>query len=224
MKLFPNRYHMLISSLPPLPTRFEVDRLPISPERLRDRLRMLEPEDAIEIELMIEILKWGRQFEEADDGAVVRRYDELMQKVTNRLIREVLITAMDGRMIMTALRLRRRGLGPLRVGIGRWPDHIRRHFDAPDLKLGHLYPWIVEVDNLLAAGDLVALQRNLMGSLWAYLRRRADEFYFSFEAVVLYVARWDMIRNWLELQADHGQAIFETLIKEALGDHANIYS
>ena len=34
---------MLVSSLPPLPVRFEVPRLPITIERLQGRLRMLEP-------------------------------------------------------------------------------------------------------------------------------------------------------------------------------------
>ena len=45
MKLFPNSYHQLISSLPPLPSRLDACGLPISQERLQDRLRMLEPED-----------------------------------------------------------------------------------------------------------------------------------------------------------------------------------
>jgi Protein of unknown function (DUF2764) len=223
MKLWSNSYHMLISSLPPLPARFEVDRLPISLEKLRDRLRMLEPEDAREIGLMIEILSWSRQFEEADDAAVVKRYDELMQKVTNQLVRETLSAGMDVRMIITTLRRRRRGLGPAAVGIGQWSDHVRRHFNVPDLRLGHVFPWIVKVDQMIAAGDLLTLHRNMIGSVWAYLKKRADEFYFSFEAVVLYVARWDVIRQWHELQPQRGRTIFETLVKEALGNHANIY-
>ena len=111
---------MLISSLPPLPPSFEVDRLPITAERLQDRLRMLESEDAREIGQMIEILRWSRQFEEPNDTAVVQRYAELMQGVTNQLVREVLTLGMDVRMITTALRRRRRGLGPPAIGIGRW--------------------------------------------------------------------------------------------------------
>lgn len=114
MKPRSNHYHMLISSLPPLPPRFDVDRLPISPERLQDRLRMLEPEDAQEIARLMEVLRWAQQFEEPNDDAVVKRYDELIQGVRNPLVREVVTVAMDARMIMTALRRRRRGLGPPR--------------------------------------------------------------------------------------------------------------
>src|SRR5262249_28100254 len=84
-----NSYYMLISSLPALPTRFEIDRQPITLERLQSRLRMLEPEDAEEISRMLGVLKWSAQFAEASDMAVVRRYDELMEGISNPLIREV---------------------------------------------------------------------------------------------------------------------------------------
>ena len=89
-----NSYYMLISSLPALPTRFDVDRLPMTLERLDARLRMLEPEDAEEINRMLAVLRWMSQFVEARDTAVVRRYGELMQEITNPLVREVLAAGM----------------------------------------------------------------------------------------------------------------------------------
>ena len=57
-----NMYYMLVSSLPALPPRLDVDRLPITLERLQARLRMLEPEDAQEISRMLDILglAWSR--------------------------------------------------------------------------------------------------------------------------------------------------------------------
>ena len=224
MKLWSSRYYMLISSLPPLPPSFEVDRLPITAERLQDRLRMLESEDARDIGQMIEILRWSRQFEEPNDTVVVQRYAELMQGVTNQLVREVLTLGMDVRMITTALRRRRRGLGPPTIGIGRWLEHIRRHFNRPDLGLGHVFPRIAEYERLLEQGDVLNLHRGLLQATWAYLKRRADDYYFSFEAVVLYVARWNIIRQWQELQAERGRPIFEALVTEALGEYADIYS
>src|SRR5215831_1155660 len=111
---------MLISSLPALPPRLDVDRLPITFERLQGRLRMLEPEDAQEINRMLDILAWSHQFEEADDAAVVKRYDELMQALTHPLVREVFAALMDVRMVVAALRRRRHGLGPPTVGFGQW--------------------------------------------------------------------------------------------------------
>ena len=225
MKRRSNSYHMLISSLPALPPRFDVERLPITLERLQGRLRMLEPEDAKEIERMLAVLRWGNEFEEPSDVAVVQRYDALMHDITNPLVHDILAYGMDVRMIAVALRSRRRALALPRVGIGQWFDHIRHNFNQPDFKLGQVFPWLPEAERLLAQGDLLTLYRSyVLGAEWTYLKKRAEDYSFSFEAVVLYIARWDIIRRWQQLQAERGRAIFETLVTEALGAYANIYS
>jgi hypothetical protein len=225
MKWWSNSYHMLISSLPALPPRFEVERLPITFERLQGRLRLLEPEDAEEIERLLAVLRWGNQFAEASDVAVVQRYDALLHDLSTPLVRDILVHMMDVRMIAVALRSRRRGLGPPTVGIGQWCDHIRHNFNQPDFRLGQVFPWIPAAERLLAQGDLLTLYRQyVLGATWTYLKKRAEDYSFSFEAVVLYVARWDIMRRWQQLQAERGRAIFETLVTEALGEYANIYS
>ena len=224
MKLRSNTYHMLISSLPPLPTRFDVDRLPITRERLRNRLRMLEPLDADEIDRMLQVLRWSRQFEEANDTAVVKRYAALMQTITNPFVHDVLTIGADVRMITVALRSRHRGLGPPAIGIGRWVQHIRRHFNQPDFGLGHLFPRIEEYGRLIELGDMLKLNRLLLDSTWTYFSRYANDYYFSFEAVVLYVLRWNIIRQWQELNAERGRPIFETLVREALGEYVDFYA
>jgi len=224
MKLRWNAYHMLVCSLPPLPSRLEEMRRPMTLERLQNRLRMLEPSDAAEMGRMLAILQWSRQFEEPNDSAVVERYTALMRALENPLACEVLSAAMDVRMITVALRRRRHGLGPPEIGIGAYLQHIRRHFNQPDLGLGHLFPRINEYQQLLEQGDVLNLNRRLLEATWMYLKRRADDYYFSFEAVVLYVARWNIIRQWQDLDAERGRPIFEALVTEALGEHANIYS
>lgn len=220
-----NSYYMLISSLPALPTRFDVDRLPMTLERLHARLRMLEPEDAEEINRMLAVLRWMSQFVEARDTAVVRRYGELMQEITNPLVRGVLAAGMDMRMIFSALRRRRHGLGPPTVGFGRWFEHIRRHFNEPDFGLGRVLPWLIPFNQLLEQGDVLTLYRRLLGEEWAYMRKRAQDYdTFSFEAVVLYVARWDIMRRWQQLQPERGRAVFETLVTEAMGEYSELHS
>jgi uncharacterized protein DUF2764 len=220
-----NSYYMLISSLPALPTRFDVDRLPITLERLQARLRMLEPEDAREIGRMLDVLSWSSQFAEARDTAVVKRYGELMQEIINPLARDVLAAGMNTRMIMAALRRRRHGLGPPTVGFGQWFEHIRRHFNKPDFGLSHVFPWLIPFDQLLEQGDVLTLYRRVLGEAWTYMRKRTQDYdTFSFEAVVLYIARWDIIRRWLQLQPERGRVVFEALVKEAMGEYTKLYS
>jgi|SRR5579862_1025790 len=220
MKLWSNSYHMLVASLPPLPPRFDVDHLPITLERLQERLRLLEPEDAEEMARMMAVLQWSRQFKEADDATVVRRYGELMRGITNPLVREVLTVGLDVRMVTTALRRRRRGMGPPPVGIGQWVDHIRLHFNEPDFGLGHIYPRLAELAPQFEQGDVLSVNRGMLAGVWRYLKHRADDFSFSFEAVVLYVIRWNLLSQWQHLEAERGRPIFEALVTEALGEYA----
>jgi hypothetical protein len=220
-----NSYHMLVSSLPVLPPRFEVERLPITLERLQARLRMLEPEDSQQVNRMLDILAWSRQVVEATDADVVKRYGNLMRVVTNPLMRDVLGVGMDVRMIVAALRRRRHGLGAPVIGLGQWFGHIHRHFNQLDFGLGHVLPWLREFDQLLEHEDVLTLYRGVLGKTWAYVRKRMQDYdSFSFEAVVLYIARWDIIRHWHQLQAERGRAVFEALVTEAMGEHAKLYS
>src|SRR5260370_40220484 len=167
----PHSYYMLISSLPALPARFEVDRLPITLERLQARLRMLEPEDAQTINRMLDILDWSRQIVEATDAAVVKRYSDLMREVTNPLVREVVFVGIDVRMIVAALRRRRHGLGAPAVGLGQWSGHIRRHFNQPDFGLGYVFPWLLPFDQLLEHQDVLTLYRRLLGKTRPNVRK-----------------------------------------------------
>jgi len=216
---------MLVSSLPALPPHFEVDRLPITFERLQKRLHLLEPEDAETMNRMLDILAWSRQVVEATDAAVVKRYSDLMREVANPLVREVLGVGIDVRMIVAALRRRRHGLGAPVAGLGDWFGHIRRHFNQPDFGLGHVFPWLLPFDQLLEHEDVLTLYRRMLAETWAYVRRRTQDYdCFSFEAVVLYIARWDIIRHWKQLQAECGRAVFEALVTEAMGEYAKLYS
>jgi hypothetical protein len=186
---------------------------------------MLEPEDAREIGRMLGVLRWSGQFEEAKDAAVAKRYGELMQEITTPLVHEVLAAGMNMRMIVAALRRRRRGLGPPTVGFGRWFEHIRRHFNQPDFGLGQVIPWLVPFNQMLEQSDVLALYRRVLQETWTYLRKRSQDYdNFSFEAVVLYIARWDIIRRWQQLQPERGRSIFEALVTEAMGEHAKLYS
>src|SRR4029077_7146203 len=114
--------------------------------------------------------------EESNDAAVVKRYGELMQEVTNPLVREVLTHLLDVRMIHTALRRRRRGAGPPPPGIGPWVEHIRRHFNQPDFGLGHVFPRIAQLAPLLEQGDVLNLHRGLVEARWAELKRRSEDY------------------------------------------------
>ena len=167
----------------------------------------------------------ARQIVEASDAAVVKRYSDLMREVTNPLVREVVGVGIDVRMIVATLRRRRRGLDAPAIGFGQWFGHIRRHFNQPDFGLGYVFPWLLPFNQLLEHQDVLTLYRRMLGETWAYMRMRMQDYdSFSFEAVVLYIARWDIVRHWQQLQVERGRCFQKTLVTEAMGEYAKLYS
>jgi hypothetical protein len=212
-------YYMLVASLPHMPRTFEVDQLPISWIRLRQRLAMLSPQDMNVVDQVEGFLRWDRQHPERTDDEVQREYHRLMKNITNEVVRDIIAHRMDVRTITSGLRRRRLGLGPP-SGVGRYVEPIRENWAHPDFRLAREQPWIPLVRRHLEANEPLAAERQLLLATWNRWVQLADKFYFSFETVLLYLARWEIINRWVLLNESVGRQRFETLLTETLGDHA----
>jgi len=210
-----------MASLPHLPAHFEVERNPITLPRLDERLKMLEPEDAAVLEQLVDFLSWDRQPLDRTDEEVIKRYDDLMPTIRNQLVREMIDERMDIRTIVSGLRRRQAGLSPP-PGVGRLVGHIRRNWNHPEFNLQGRNPWIAEFAHLSEAGEAAEAERLLFSVTWKHWSRLAEKYYFTFEAVLLYVARWSIVNRWTSRDVSAGRERFEQLITETLGDHANL--
>jgi hypothetical protein len=217
-----NIYYMLVASLPHMPRYFEVERVPINRIRLEERLRMLRPEDAAVVKQVQDFLLWDRQSRDQSDEEVMRRYDVLMATVTNSLARHLVSFRMDVRTIMSALRRRRRGLPPP-AGVGQWLEHIRRHWTVPHFNLERQHSWVGEAERLLDRGEPLEVERLLLDATWREWARLANHYHFSFETILLYLARWEIVDRWVRLDWELGREKFEKLVTEALDAHGHLY-
>ena len=59
---------------------------------------------------------------------------------------------------------------------------------------------------------------------WKYTKQLADQFHFTFEAVVLYLIRWEVVYRWTQRSSTAGQEKFEQLASEAMGEYANMFA
>ncbi len=215
-------YYTLIASLPSLPPDFDVERTPITRPRLKERLDMLHPQDARVVQQVTAFLAWDRQPLDRTDEEVIDRYDRLMAEISNPLVCEVVETRMDTRTISSGLRRRRAGMPPP-TGVGKWVNHIRQHYKHPEFNLQGRYSWIGPLDRMLHQGDAMGAQRLLFSVNYRLWSRMAERYTFSFEAVILYLARWEIIDRWTTRDAEKGRARFEQLITETLGDYAYLF-
>lgn len=221
-------YYTLVASLPALP-RFEVAKeLPINPERLRRRLGMLDEEDLQAVEIAEAFLHWQRQPIERTDDQIVRHYEQIMGGTQDPTLRDLASFRLEIRTVIAALRRRRLERPPPmpgeRWGVGRYVRRIQRQWHDPDFGLGDQLPWLAEARRLMETGEARALEALVMNLVWDYLDRRATMAFFGFEAVLVYLFKWDILFRWLTYAAEPAEARFEELLVETLGEHGSLFA
>jgi len=211
-------YYTLLASLPPLP-RFEgARRLPISRERLQQRLRMLTPSDARFLEQSAPFLTWQKEVPNLTDREMAMQFKMLAETISDTALNTLITFPVDQRTIMAALRRRHRGLGPPTAeelwGLGHYVRHIERNWENPHFRLAAVYPWVPQAQLHLDAGEVPALDRLLKNVLWDHLDRTVSPYDFGLPAVISYRMKWDMVAQWLTHNAEKAGERFEELVKE----------
>jgi hypothetical protein len=221
------RYVMLISSLPYHGPLFGAHQTPLSRLRLNSRLRILEEADAQALQDLSSVLHWIHQNMSVTDAELIERATRFEAAWGEGFLSDVLRFRMEMRTLYTALRRRRRGetTPPVgqRWGYGRWVRHIERYWNEPGFRLQQVYPWINEAERLIESRDSLALERLLLGIVWSYLTRISEGHEFDFEAVVIYVLRWDLIARWSSYDGARAVKRFDNLVETGLGRYAHLY-
>ena len=216
-----DRYLMLITSLPAHRGLFGAKQTPLSRLRLRQRLRLLEPEDAADLRKLAVLTEWSRLGMDEDDEAIARRARDVLPTVANDFVRDLSTWRLEMRTVVAALRRRHAGEGPpargRAWGFGRWVPHVTRYWSEPNLRLERAFPWLPEARRLLEDGDPVGLERLLLGTVWDHLERVSEGHHFDFEAVVVYCNRWDLVARWTAYEGEAAVARFDELVEAALG-------
>jgi hypothetical protein len=108
-------------------------------------------------------------------------------------------------------------------GYGRWVRHIEQKWSAADFGLGGIMPWVADFSRLMDEGDTLGFEKQLLDLAWRYMSRAADGHFFDFEAVVLYVLRWDTFARWTAYNGELAAERFERLVNEGMGVHASLF-
>jgi Protein of unknown function (DUF2764) len=210
-------YYDLIASLPQLPHFERAERLPITPLRLEQRLRRLRPKHSDQLNRARPLVRWrAERLTRQTDSSFGAAFSKLMDTQLGASLREYVAFRMTQQTLLAALRRKQDGLGlpedSNAWGVGPRVHHIRKHWDAPNFGLEHLFPWLPQANEQLSAADAMGLERLLLDLNWRWLTRCAEQSMFGFEAVVAFVFKWDMLRAWLECDPDRAKVRFTELI------------
>lgn len=212
-------YYELIASLPYLPYFERAEWLPITRLRLGQRLRLLKPGHAGQLARARSLVSWrSDRLLGRTDAEIRAEYGALMAAPLERPLREYVEFRMNQQTLLAALRRKQEGLELPQQrapwGVGPWVRYVRTHWGEQDFRLAHLYPWLPQARDLLAAGDARGLERLLMAGAWRRLDRYAEQSMFGFQAVFSYFFKWDILQAWLACDAEKGKTRFRDLIDQ----------
>jgi hypothetical protein len=215
------RYAMLICYLPPLPQHpFAIKQKPLSRLQLDRRLSLLAPEDARDLAIIEESAHWERIPLATSEQSFLAGARDALKELARPSLRDMLCWRLELRTVVAALRRRRRGLprpaAGAAWGFGACTDHIRRNWEQPDFKLSHRYPWVTAADQCLRDDNPVGLERLLFNTVWNHYTYLAGSHHFDFEAVVLYVLRWNLVDRLARHDPVAATERFKTLLVRGL--------
>ncbi|MCG8462115.1 MAG: hypothetical protein MI919_38010 [Holophagales bacterium] len=215
------RYYTLMASLPALEPPFEEERPPMSRIRLEQRLRMLEPDDARELSALESVMHFDRLDLGAKDVEILERASQVVASIRSPLLREVAEWRLGLRTVIAALR--RRAVGEpapdRREPWGFEPRKraLERGWNRRDFGLSGALPWVETLADLLDRGDARGLERQLLRLVWRYLSRKAWGHHFDFEAVALYVLRWNLLQRASNRDPAEARSRFDSMRAEGWG-------
>lgn len=217
-------YYTLIASLPHLPRFDKADRLPISRERLIQRLNMLDSEDYKLAEIVAEFISWRRQPVGRTNAEIVSIYNKGVKLIfESKLLKPLFELPVNQKTIITALRRREKGLQCPRPGelwgVGPLVPQIEHNWDKPFFKLQSTYPWIVQAQTFLQKGELLKLEFLLANLIWNKMEFVLFKNYFGFEVVAAYLLKWDILQQWLSYNTEEAKARFDELVLETINEY-----
>ena len=224
-----DQYVTLITSLPPhIPKLYATRQTPISRIKLEERLQMLEPDHAQDLAVIENLVHWDRMAIATTDEQMLLRGIETMQHLNNAFIKDIICWRLEERTAVAALR--RRGLGlnapteGVRWGFGRWVRQIESHWHEPAFALEKSLPWLPEAHRLLTEKKYLAMERLLLSLVWDYYGRAVAGHYFDFEAVVVYVLRWNVIERWSRYNSEVAAHRLDVMVESGLDEYKAIFA
>ena len=214
-----DRYTMLISSLPHPHSLFHEKVPPLSRIKLEKRLAVLLPEHKRLLSIVEDILDWRKLQGNLSHQDITRRGKYALAKIHNPTLQQIIQTRLEMRTFLLALRMRKLGQ-PEPEGsnwaFGRWQQHIVRHWHEPGFQLQHVYRWALKAEQLLNDNESRALETLLLDEAYKQLQRYTAQHVFDFEAVVIYVLKWNIIDRIVRYNSHSAERRFRKLLTQSL--------
>ena len=217
-------YHSLLTSLPHIDSLFNSKITPISRYQLERRLSALTFDERKHLNMIEQLMHWDRTKDDADDAELIKFATRARSEVKSKVLRDLIDWRLDMRTVVAALRRKKAGekapSGP-RWSFGTRYEFVRRNWNVPYFNLQFAFPWLPDVARYMEHDQSLELEKALLEAVWDELDRISTKERFSFEAVVIYLLRWNLVFRWTTYNSEIAIERFDQLVENALGEFAS---
>ncbi|QIA65580.1 DUF2764 family protein [Vibrio astriarenae] len=217
-------YHSLLTSLPHIDSLFDSQVTPISRYQLERRLSSLSFTERKLLSKIERLMHWDSAKDDTSDAELIKFATRTREQVNSKVLTELIDWRLDMRTVVAALRHKRAGAGAPskpRWSFGTRYEFIRRNWNVPYFNLQFTFPWLPDVARYMEADQSFELEQELLKAVWHELDRVETTQRFSFEAVVIYVLRWNLVSRWTTYNNELAIERFDQLVENALGEFAH---
>jgi hypothetical protein len=191
-----NRYTLLMASLTPHEPQLFAHKQPlVSVYQLNKRLAWLHPDDAEQLDNIRRILDWSAVNDLADTG-FIQAAQYLLDTLDNTFLRNIVSWRLELRTLVAAVRHKHhqpeQAMKPEYLLMTKFGRDILSNWQLDDFGLRYRFPWLLDVNQWIQQQRYWQLERFLLNLAWQYYDRQSQGHYFDFEAVVIYVLRWEL--------------------------------
>ncbi|WP_413111309.1 DUF2764 family protein [Thaumasiovibrio sp. DFM-14] len=217
-------YHGLLTSLPHIDSLFDSKITPISRYQLERRLSGLTFDERKYLGTIEQLMHWDQAKDDADDAELIKFATRTRDSVDSQVLRDLIDWRLDMRTVVAALR--RKKAGEKAPSAPRWSfgtryEFIRRNWNVPYFNLQFTFPWLPDVARYMENDQSLELEKELLNAVWEQLDRISTKERFSFEAVVIYLLRWNLVSRWTTYNSEIAIERFDQLVENALGSFAS---
>lgn len=220
----PDAYITLVASLPSSERLFVAKQPPLTRLRLNKRLSALSEDHKNTLARVEDVLSWSAYDMSDGSDVAIARTKVALREITQPTLRAIIEERMDLRTAIAALRMKARGdAAPTQPwGYGRWAKHIAGNWGDLTFRLDTSMPWLREAAALMERNDPQELERFILGVTFKQLQRHATRHQFDFEAVVIYVLKWNIFDRWAQSDTQAAAKRFSDLSLDALRDFPDL--
>jgi len=214
-------YAMLMASLPPHAlSLWDIKNKRLSPVQLERHLSVLSVKDRQTLREIETVLHWAKMPTIEEEQQLIKNTQQLLVSLQSSFLNEVIVWRLNIRTIMAAIRRRKLNLTITEqqdyFGFGEVSAVIKKNWQVDDFSLAYRFPWIKEANQLFNNNETLALEKLLLNLSWQHYERLSQGHYFDFEAVIIYVLRWNIINRWAQNDEKKAMQQFELLVEQAL--------